>query len=231
MRKALLLAGLSMVVGLLFFQAAWAHPSPHGPHNHNNNSYMDLYKTQSTWWNGAFAAARHNYGDEETEGLNVAPLPQVVSSIAQADVEVIHQPCVADNNSESFFMPRSGGPDLVSVGECVDYPIWITTHEFQHSYGFPHPDCGTIGSDPDYPNRKSILCRLRWYSGDLTRHDKVDLRNIPNEWQGNPHDSASSASSTDLPEGARPVTEENYDEIVPPRLQRGSATPVGYYVR
>jgi hypothetical protein len=93
-------------------------------------------------------------------GLNVAPLPQVVSSIAQADVAVIHQPCVDDNNSESFFMPRSGGPDLVSVGECVDYPIWITTHEIQHSYGFPHPDCGTIGSDPDYPNRKSILCRV-----------------------------------------------------------------------
>jgi len=48
-RKVLQLAGLSMVVALLFFQAAWAHPSLNGPHNHNNNTYMALYKSQTTW--------------------------------------------------------------------------------------------------------------------------------------------------------------------------------------
>jgi len=113
-------------------------------------------------------------------------------------------------------------------------PVWVITHELQHSYGFPHPVCEDINADPAYlpEKRRSILCRARWGSGDLPRHDRRDLRNIPNQWQSDPHGlSASSVEESEgLPEGARPVTKEKYDGLVPPRLQHVPAREGDYYI-
>jgi hypothetical protein len=221
--RKILVALAAFVAAMLVAAPVFGHQSRNGPHNENFDSQHDLYKPQSSWWDGGFQAAWNNYMPAETDGLNNAPLPDVVGNIGAADVEVTHQPCDPnDGNSESFFMHRRNGADFISVGECVTRPKWVTTHELQHSYGFPHPGedgCANIEPDPEYlPDiRRSILCRARWESGDLPRHDKADLRIIPNKWQGDPDTfSASSAEGVKV----NPVTTEaEYDSYVPERLQ------------
>ena len=150
MRKSLLIGVLFTLGSLLFFQAAWAHMSDLGPHNENGNVWMDLYRHQD--FNGNLRAAAHNFSEEETGGLNKAPYPRIVSLFDAADLEVVRQPCVDDGNSESFFMHRKNGPDLVSMGNCVEYPKWILTHEIKHGYGGQHiENCAeVIEPDPRY---------------------------------------------------------------------------------
>jgi hypothetical protein len=208
-RKSLLIGVLFTLGSLLFFQAAWAHMSDLGPHNENGNVWMDLYRHQD--FNGNLRAAAHNFSEEETGGLNEAPYPRIVSLFDAADLEVVRQPCVDDGNSESFFMHRKNGPDLVSMGNCVEYPKWILTHEIKHGYGGQHiENCAeVIEPDPRYlPEiRRSVMCAKRWNSGDLTRHDKDDLRNIPNQRQ-----ETGTFFAQSVP--------ENTESIVPPQAHK-----------
>jgi hypothetical protein len=211
--------------------AALAHMNELGPHNENNNATMDLHKNQN--FGGAFTAALNNFSEEETGGLNDAPYPRVVTVFANADQEVIRQPCVDDGDSESFFMHRVNGPDLVSMGDCVEYPKFILTHELKHSYGGQHiENCNeAIEPDPRYlpAIRRSVMCRARWDSGDLTRHDKYDLRNIPNERLNGSTLAASSAEEGHaIPSEAKPVPQ--YRESIIPSWAHKVKPSAGDYI-
>jgi hypothetical protein len=182
-RKLLLALCTSLVLMLTCAGVSMAEP-PHGttPHNENGNRYLDVYWTDS--FDGAMAKTVKSYY-EPVSGLEKAPLLRRVLDLDAADVHVFKQPCVDDGNSESFFQHSEMGVDKISVGACVLNPVYILEHENLHAESMGHHGdlCDDLIID-ETVGIKSYMCRKRTEIAKLPKHDKADLRSIPNKREG-----------------------------------------------